>query len=92
MEDRNAGSRAQAPAGGVVSDIWRVRVDPLRCIGSGICTSAAPRHFILVDDQSVPVAELVAAEGSLRDAAESCPVGAITVRDAGDDRLIAPET
>lgn len=74
-----------------MSGIWRVRVDPLRCIGSGICTSAAPRHFLLVDDQSVPVTELVAAERALRDAADSCPVRAITVRDADDDRPIAPE-
>lgn len=75
-----------------MSGTWRVRLDPLRCIGSGICSSAAPRHFLLVDDHSIVVAETVAEDESVRDAANSCPIRAITVRDANDGRLIAPES
>ncbi|MFI6763687.1 ferredoxin [Micromonospora sp. NPDC050417] len=75
----------------MVSPTWRLRVDPRRCIGSGICAGAAPKHFVLVDGLSTPVAELIAPAGPVTDAAESCPVEAITVRDTTDDRLIAPE-
>ncbi|MEE6263833.1 ferredoxin [Plantactinospora sonchi] len=70
---------------------WRVSVDPERCIGSGICAGTAAAHFRLVDGLATPVARTTPPAESVRDAAESCPVEAITVRDAADDRLIAPE-
>ncbi|MFK3984682.1 ferredoxin [Micromonospora sp. NPDC050397] len=74
-----------------MSGTWRVRVDPRRCIGSGVCAGAAPKHFVLVDGLSTPVAELITPSEPVTDAADSCPVEAITVRDTADDRLIAPE-
>ncbi|WP_329109940.1 ferredoxin [Micromonospora sp. NBC_01699] len=70
---------------------WRVRVDARRCIGSGICAHTAPKHFVLVDGLSTPVAETIVPADEVADAADSCPVEAITVRDSTDDRLIAPE-
>ena len=91
MEARTAGTRPAEHAGGVVSGEWRVSVDPHRCIGSGICAGTAPEHFQLVDGHSTPLADLVAPAEQVTDAAESCPVEAILVRDAADDRLIAPE-
>ncbi|SDY94836.1 ferredoxin [Micromonospora pattaloongensis] len=75
----------------MVSRRWRVTVDPRRCIGSGICAGAAPGHFVLVDAVSIPLDELIAPEDSVLDAAESCPMEAIAVRDAADGRVIAPE-
>ncbi|MFB9237698.1 ferredoxin [Plantactinospora siamensis] len=74
-----------------MSAAWRVSVDPHRCIGSGICAGTAPEHFRLVDGLSTPLAEVVDPTEPVIDAAESCPVEAITVRDSADDRLIAPE-
>ncbi|MGV9806925.1 ferredoxin [Micromonospora chersina] len=70
---------------------WRLHVDPTRCIGSGICAGVAPQHFVLVDGLSRPVAERIAADESVLDAAESCPLEAIVVSDQDNLRRIAPE-
>lgn len=70
---------------------WRVSVDQQRCIGTGICAGAAPDHFVLIDGVSIPLAEVISPEEEVLDAADSCPMGAITVRDAVDDTLISPE-
>ncbi|GIG91344.1 ferredoxin [Plantactinospora endophytica] len=75
-----------------MSAAWRVSVDPHRCIGSGICAGTAPEHFRLVDGLSIPLADTVAPADPVVDAAESCPVEAILVRDASDERVIAPES
>ncbi|MEQ4300155.1 ferredoxin [Plantactinospora sp. B6F1] len=74
-----------------MSAAWRVSVDPQRCIGSGICAGMAPGHFRLVGGLSTPLAGTVEPDDRVVDAAESCPVEAILVRDAADQRLIAPE-
>jgi ferredoxin len=74
-----------------VSTAWRIGVDARRCIGTSICAGTAPEHFRLVDGLSAPLADIVPPAEVILDAAESCPVEAITVRDAADDRLIAPE-
>jgi ferredoxin len=75
----------------VVSGAWRVSVDPRRCIGSGICAGTAPRHFHLIDGLAMPLAEMIDPAEPVTDAADSCPVEAIMVRDATDNRLIAPQ-
>ncbi|GIJ10480.1 ferredoxin [Micromonospora andamanensis] len=68
---------------------WRVEVDAGRCIGSGGCVGMAPGHFRLESGLAVPIAVVVEPTDAVIDAAESCPVEAITVR-GGDDALIAP--
>ncbi|GAB3348935.1 ferredoxin [Micromonospora halotolerans] len=70
---------------------WRLHVDATRCIGSGICAGVAPAHFVLVDGLSRPVAERIAADESVLDAAESCPLEAIVVSEVDSLRRIAPE-
>lgn len=70
---------------------WRVRVDPTKCIGSGICASAAPDHFVLVDSLSCTRQELIEPAGPVIDAAESCPMEAIRVSDPVTNERIAPE-
>ncbi|WP_262283209.1 ferredoxin [Micromonospora sp. MA102] len=70
---------------------WQLHVDPTRCIGSGICAGVAPGHFVLVDGLSRPVAERIAADESVLDAAESCPLEAIIVSEVDSLRRIAPE-
>ncbi|WFE98700.1 ferredoxin [Micromonospora sp. WMMD964] len=74
-----------------MSAAWRIGVDAGRCIGTSICAGTAPEHFRLADGVSAPLADVVAPAEVILDAADSCPVEAITVRDATDDRLIAPE-
>ena len=70
---------------------WRLSVDAGTCIGSGMCAGIAPALFTLVDGVSVASPAPVAPDPAAVDAAESCPVEAITVRDAADDHLVAPE-
>ncbi|MEU9506996.1 ferredoxin [Micromonospora sp. NPDC048170] len=70
---------------------WRVHVDPMRCIGSGICAGTAPGHFVLVGGLSRPLAERVAPDDALVDAADSCPMEAVIVSEADGLRRIAPE-
>ncbi|WBB99619.1 MULTISPECIES: ferredoxin [unclassified Solwaraspora] len=68
---------------------WQVSVDEQRCVGSGICAGTAPGHFSLVDGVSQgPASDIDPAE-TVIDAAESCPVEAILVRDA-DGTPLAP--
>ncbi|MEU7613610.1 ferredoxin [Micromonospora sp. NPDC049204] len=74
-----------------MSAAWRIGVDSHRCIGTSICAGTAPEHFRLVDGRSAPLADVATPAEVILDAANSCPVEAITVRDATDDRLIAPE-
>ncbi|MER7169510.1 ferredoxin [Micromonospora sp. NPDC000207] len=70
---------------------WRVRVDQAQCIGAGICASTAPTHFRLVDGLSQPLAGLVDPAEEVRDAADSCPMEAITVTDAETGDPVAPQ-
>ena len=70
---------------------WRVTVDRKTCIGSGVCIGTAAAHFSLVDERSQPAAELIDPDQAVVDAAESCPVEAILVRDAATGEVLAPE-
>jgi len=62
----------------------RATVDREECIGDGSCENIAPRYFVL-DDEGLaravknPVAE--EDEAVVREAAEACPVDAITLED-----------
>lgn len=73
-----------------IADRWLVSVDQQRCLGSGICAAVAPAHFSLVDGVSGPATgEVDPADEAVVDAAESCPVEAITVR-SNDGTVLAP--
>jgi ferredoxin len=91
MEDRDAPARARRAAGRVVSPGWRVTVDPERCSGSGVCAATAPGHFRVVDGRSRAAAELADPADVVLAAAESCPMEAITIRDAETGQTLAPE-
>ncbi|QIS04683.1 ferredoxin [Nocardia brasiliensis] len=69
---------------------WQIEVDREQCLGSGMCVGMAPEHFTLVDGRSRPIAEIVAPDEFVVDAAESCPIEAIRVRDADTGAIIAP--
>ncbi|MGJ7907122.1 ferredoxin [Actinopolyspora sp. H202] len=70
---------------------WQVEVDGETCIGSGMCAAIAEEHFQLVDGVSRPLRTDIDPEDDVVDAAESCPVEAIRVRDAQSGRTLAPE-
>ena len=58
---------------------WHIKVDADTCIGSGMCAGLAPEHFELVGGYSRPVKDDVEPDDIVLDAADSCPVEAITV-------------
>ncbi|MDG4827977.1 ferredoxin [Solwaraspora sp. WMMD1047] len=66
---------------------WRIGVDPRRCVGSGSCAGIAPAHFTLIDGLATPLTELVEPADEVIDAADVCPVEAITVRDSAGERV-----
>ncbi|QKW23826.1 ferredoxin [Kitasatospora sp. NA04385] len=68
-----------------------VAVDRVRCIGSGLCARTAPADLVLSPDgRATPARPATAASTELTEAAEMCPVEAITVRDATTGELVAP--
>lgn len=70
--------------GGTMSDEVRVTVDHNTCVGSATCTSIAPAVFHLNADRQAEVAGDGTAPAELtREAADGCPVGAITVHPEG---------
>jgi ferredoxin len=70
---------------------WQVEVDGRTCIGSGVCAGTAPEYFAVVDGVSRPLRPEIAPDETAIDAAESCPVEAITVRDRDSGRTLAPQ-
>lgn len=57
-----------------------VTVDTTRCIGCGMCTYAAPEVFRVVGKFSTVIAQPKAAKDpKVSNAANGCPVNAITV-------------
>jgi len=57
------------------------RVDKGKCIGCGTCTVLAPRTFKLGEDGKAEVINPPGdEEEKIREAADSCPVGAIEVK------------
>jgi len=74
----------------MVSTDWRVTVDARRCIGSGLCAGSAPQHFTLQGNHAVAIREIVPPDETVLDAADCCPMEAITVVHADDGSPIAP--
>ncbi|MEB3367953.1 ferredoxin [Saccharopolyspora mangrovi] len=70
---------------------WSIEIDANTCIGSGMCAGVAPDHFDLVDGYSTALKDQVEPADEVVDAAESCPVEAILVKEVGTGKVIAPE-
>ena len=69
---------------------WRVSTSD-DCIGSAMCVALAPKLFELGDDgRSHPLTAVVDPDDVLLDAAGSCPMEAIIVRNATTGEQIAP--
>ncbi|WP_046731302.1 ferredoxin [Streptomyces humi] len=73
---------------------WKVAVDKRVCVRTGLCAASAPEEFELDEggqgharSETLPASELVL------EVAESCPIEAISVRDADtEERLFPPES
>jgi len=60
-------------------------------VGAAVCAGVAPEHFRLENGVSTPVTTSVEPNNAVLDAAESCPVEAILVRES-DGSVLAPQT
>ncbi len=70
----------------------RITIDPYKCVGSTMCIQVAPRTFQLNDRKQSMVADPSGeALARLREAAEQCPTGAITLADAATGQVIFPD-
>ncbi|WP_052391329.1 ferredoxin [Streptomyces sp. NRRL B-24484] len=79
-------STAAGDAGGL-----EVRVDRIRCVGTGLCAAAAPADVQLgPDGRAVPRHARAEASERLTEAAEMCPTEALTVHLAATGELVAP--
>ncbi|WP_228974052.1 dTDP-4-dehydrorhamnose 3,5-epimerase family protein [Streptomyces sp. DH12] len=69
---------------------WRIEVDRLVCAGTGLCLGTAHGRMRLDGGRARPVDEVVGPDDAVLDAAETCPMEAITVRDAATGEVLAP--
>jgi len=71
----------------------RIRVDHNICVGNAMCETFAPNVFRLNDDrQSEAVDPSGDSEEKSLEAAENCPVSAITVEDADTGEQLFPRS
>ena len=69
----------------------RVSVDHNLCVGNSMCETIAPKVFVLNDDrQSEAVNPEGDTEENILEAAENCPVSAISVVDAETGEKLFP--
>jgi len=69
----------------------RISVDHNLCVGNAMCETFAPGVFVLNDDrQSEAVDPDADTEENILEAAENCPVSAITVVDAETGERLFP--
>ncbi len=61
----------------------KAKIDPTLCTGCGLCPDICPQVFVMDDDLADVDVEVVPpdAEDTCRDAAESCPVEAISIEE-----------
>ena len=69
----------------------RIRIDHNTCVGNAMCETYAANAFRLNDNrQSEAVDPAGDSEAKILEAAENCPVGAITVEDADTGEQLFP--
>ena len=69
----------------------RISVDLDLCVGNAMCETFAPKVFVLNDDRQSQVADAAAdTVENILEAAENCPVSAITVVDEETGETLFP--
>ncbi|MFJ6574005.1 ferredoxin [Streptomyces sp. NPDC091292] len=71
--------------------MWNIEVNRAACLGTGGCAALAAEHFTLIDRRARAVETVVSPDEAVLDAADSCPVQAILVRDGETGEILAPE-
>ncbi len=71
-------------------DRWRVTVDQRLCVSSGLCAAMAGQWFEITTQGTRTVQDELDPDNDVIDAAEGCPVSAITVVNAADGTVLAP--
>ncbi|AOS62459.1 ferredoxin [Actinoalloteichus hymeniacidonis] len=69
---------------------WKIDVNQGACVGSGMCAGTAPEHFRLDGAAASAISEEIDAHDGVIDAADSCPVEAILVRELVGGKVVAP--
>ncbi|PKB81730.1 MAG: hypothetical protein BZY88_05990 [SAR202 cluster bacterium Io17-Chloro-G9] len=69
----------------------RISVDLDLCVGNAMCETFAPKVFVLNDDRQSQVADAEAdTVENILEAAENCPVSAITIVDEETGETLFP--
>ncbi|GGL54856.1 ferredoxin [Planomonospora parontospora] len=68
----------------------RIAIDPARCIGAGTCAALAPHVFRAHADGTQVLTPQAPAENAITDAADCCPVQAITLTGHAADAALLP--
>jgi ferredoxin len=63
----------------MMNELWTVKVDKTRCVGSSLCIEIAPNAFEIVNGKSTPRSSWQEADESIAEAWESCPMSAIAL-------------
>ena len=69
---------------------WTVEVDHGVCIGAAPCTAMAPNTFALDDDNKAAILATVDQDDqeTILNAARSCPVSAIRIKDESGNQIV----
>jgi len=59
--------------------MYRISIDSSLCSGYGVCESLAPDVFALGDDGLAVLRTGLSEDEAVREACESCPMGAISI-------------
>jgi ferredoxin len=73
----------------VSDERWQISVDHGVCVGTAMCAGSYPNLFTMNNGYSEPVNPEVEPNDDVIDAADSCPMEAIRVTDAGG-KVLAP--
>ena len=81
---------SQKPSGPVhLKNGWTVEIDREACIGAGSCVAIAPQSFSLDDEAKAILLDSIDADlqETILNAAKSCPVDAIIIKDDKGNRV-----
>jgi ferredoxin len=72
------------------TDRWKVTLDQGMCVSSGQCAATAGQWFEITAQGTRTVQDELDPDDDVIDAAEGCPVRAISVVNAADGTVLAP--
>jgi ferredoxin len=74
----------------VETDRWKITLDQRTCVSAGQCAATADQWFEITAHGTRPLEDELDPNDDVIDAAEGCPVGAISVVNAADGTVVAP--